>query len=77
MDPIHSGVKARWLFMPDLDKKLDKANNFSEKLDPRQDVEYVSMTLGKPARNSIANPGGVIEVPNLQNVIMKAMDVVH
>jgi hypothetical protein len=75
MDPIHSEVDARWLFVPVLNKRLDKANNFSEKLDSRQDLEYASMTLDKIERNSIANPGRVIEVPNLQNVVMKAMDV--
>jgi hypothetical protein len=63
--------------MPVLNKRLDKANNFSEKLDSRQDLEYASMTLDKIERNSIANPGSVIEVPSLQNVVMKAMDVFH
>jgi len=57
MDPIHSKVDARWLFAPILNKRLDKANNFSENFDPgpRQDLEYPSMTTEEIERNSIAN----------------------
>jgi len=55
MDPIHSQIDARWLFVPILNKGLDKANNFSEKPDPRQDLEYPSMTTEEIKRNSIAN----------------------
>jgi hypothetical protein len=35
------------------------------------------MTIEDIERNSIAHPGWVIKVPNLQNVVMKAMDAVH
>jgi hypothetical protein len=33
MDPIHSKDNARWLVALVLDKRLDEANNVSEKLD--------------------------------------------
>jgi len=35
------------------------------------------MTTEEIERNLVANPGWVIEVPNLQNVVVKAMDAVH
>ena len=35
------------------------------------------MTEEESKRNLKAHPGWVIEVPNLQNVVMKAMDAVH
>jgi len=77
MDPIHSQVNARCLITLVLNKRLDKDNNVSEKLDPRQDLKCASMTIEEIGRNSIADPGWVVEVPNLQNVVVKAMDTVH
>ena len=35
------------------------------------------MTTEEIERNAIANLGWVIEVPNLQNVVVKAMDAIH
>ena len=48
-----------------LSRRLEKANNVSKKVDPRQDLKYTSMTTEEVERNLTANPGWVIEVPNL------------
>lgn len=65
MGPIHSEGNAQCLVALILNKRLDKANNFSEKVDPRQDLKCASTTTEEIDRNSIANAGWVIEVPNL------------
>jgi hypothetical protein len=65
MDPIHSEGNARCLVALLLNKRLDKANDLSKEADPRQDLKRASMTTEEIEKNSIANPGWVIEVPNL------------
>ena len=66
MDPIHSEGNTRCIVGLILNKRLDKANNFGKKVDPRQDLKCASiMTTEEIERDSIANSSWVIEVPNL------------
>ena len=65
MDPVQSEGNARCLVALLLNKRLDKANDLSKEADPRQDLKRASMTREEIEKNSMANPGWVIEVPNL------------
>jgi len=59
-----------------VNKGLDEANHLSEKVGPRQDLNRASIVIEGIKGNSTANLGGVVEVPDLQNVIMNAMNAV-
>ena len=65
MDPIHSEGNAQCLVALLLNKRLDKANDLSKEADPRQDLKRASVTTEESEKNSMANSGWVIEVPNL------------
>jgi len=60
-----------------INKGLYEANHSSKKLSPRQDLNRASMMIEGVKGNSIANLGGVVEVPDLQNVIVNAMNAVN
>lgn len=49
----------------------------SKKVGPRQDLNRVSVVIKGIRRNSTANLGGVVEVPDLQNVIVNAVNAVN
>jgi hypothetical protein len=59
-----------------VNKGLHEANHSSEKVGPRQDLKRASMVIEEIKGNSIANLGGVVEVPDLQNVIVNATNAV-
>jgi hypothetical protein len=60
-----------------VDKGLYEANHLSEKVGPRQDLNRASMVIKGSEKNSTANLGGVVEVPDLQNVFVNAMNAVN
>lgn len=73
---IPSKGNIRWIDLI-VDKGLYEANHLSKKVGPRQDLNRVSMVIKGIKRNSTANLGGVVEVPDLQNVIVNAMNAVN
>jgi hypothetical protein len=73
--PIPSKGNIRWI--DPIDKRLYEANHLSKKVGPRQDLNRVSMVIEGIKRNLTANLGGVVEVPDLQNVLVNAMNAVN
>lgn len=73
---IPSKGNIRWIDLI-VDKGLYEANHLSKKVGPRQDLNRVSMAIKRIKRNSTANLGGVVEVPDLQNIIVNAMNAVN
>jgi len=59
-----------------VNKGLYEANHSSKKVSPRQDLNRAVNGDRGNQRNSTANLGGVVEVPDLQNVIVKAINAV-
>jgi len=49
----------------------------SKKVGPRQDLNRASTVIVGFKRNPTTNLGGVIEIPDLQNIIVNAMDAVN
>ena len=63
MDPMYS---AQCLIVLIFDKRLNKDNNVDEKLEPRQDLKYASMTKIEIERHSITNAVGSLKFQNFR-----------